>query len=231
MKKQIVTLAIATALLSGVVQANEAGDWVIRAGATNVDPDSGSSGVFVDALGGDTPLSLSVEDDTQLGLNFAYFFSPNWAIELLAATPFQHDVIINDPDGIAPGIFGVPVDGATLAEVKHLPPTLSVLYYFTTAGSFQPYVGLGLNYTTFFEEKFKSDPDALGFNDLELDDSWGYSAQIGLDFYFTDNWLVNASARYIDIETDADFNIGDIPGSSNVEIDPMVYSLMLGYKF
>ncbi|TKB46440.1 OmpW/AlkL family protein [Thalassotalea mangrovi] len=231
MKKQIVTMAVLTALLTPMVHANEAGDWVIRAGATNVDPDSGSSGVYVEALGGDTPLSVSVDDNTQLGLNFAYFFSPNWAFELLAATPFEHDVIINDPSGIAPGIFGVPVDGATLASVKHLPPTLSVLYYFSTAGSFQPYVGLGLNYTTFFEESFKSGPSSLGFNDLELDDSWGYSAQVGLDFYFSESWLINASARYIDIETDATFNIGEIAGSADVGVDPMVYSIMLGYKF
>ncbi len=38
--------------------------------------------------------------------------------------------------------------------------------------------------------------------------------------------------RYIDIDTEANFKIGDaIKGSADVAVDPMVYSVMLGYKF
>ena len=44
----------------------------------------------------------------------------------------------------------------------------------------------------------------------------------------SDKWLLNFSARYIDIETKATLG-GDSLGT--VEIDPWVYSLMVGYKF
>ncbi|NMP17866.1 OmpW family outer membrane protein [Thalassotalea sp. Y01] len=234
MKKKVISLALASLFLSSVATAAsyQAGDFVIRGGATMVDPDSGKAGVNVPALGGDTPLSVSVDDNTQLGLNFVYFFSSNWAVEVLAATPFKHDVNIHDPEGISEGLFGVNVDGTTLGEVSHLPPTVSAIYYFDTGSNFMPYIGAGLNYTVFFDEEFKSAPKSLGFNDLELDASFGWAVQVGADYQLSDKWHVNASVRYIDINTDADFKIGDdIKGSAEVDVDPMVYSLMLGYKF
>lgn len=236
MNKTILSLALLSIFTcSSAVASYEAGDFVIRGGATMVDPDSDKAGVYVEALGGDTPLSVSVDDNTQLGLNFVYFYDSNWAVEVLAATPFKHDVKIHDPDGIAEGVFEVPgldVDGLTLAEVTHLPPTISALYYFDTGTKFQPYVGAGINYTIFFDEEFKSAPKSLGFNDLELDGSFGYSLQVGADYEIDDTWHLNASARYIDINTEANFKIGDdIKGSADIDVDPMVYSIMLGYKF
>jgi outer membrane protein len=117
----------------------------------------------------------------------------------------------------------------------------------------QPYLGLGINYTVFFEEKFNpamtdtTSPviDHLGngaqgstdapidLADLKLKNSWGLSAQVGVDYHLDDNWLVNASARYIDIDTTATFTAvdGAVPGTVDVEIDPWVYTLSIGYKF
>ena len=240
MKKSLITLAVLSSLSFGALSAGyQAGDIVVRGGATLINPDSGKSGVSlygnvpnVGEVNGEVPLSLSVDDNTQLGLNFVYFLDSNWAVELLAATPYTHDVTIHDPTALTEVVFGANVDGATLAEVSHLPPTLSAIYYFDSASKFKPYVGVGLNYTIFFEEDFKSAPKSLGFNSLDLDSSFGLSAQIGADYELSDNWHINASVRYIDIDTDVDFKIGDsIKGSATVNVDPMVYSLMLGYKF
>ncbi|MDG1752702.1 MAG: OmpW family outer membrane protein [Thalassotalea sp.] len=233
MRKNILTvIALSTLSLSAVADNYQAGDIVVRGGITLVEPASDKAGVYVEALGGNTPLSISVEDNTQLGLNFVYFYDNNWAVEVLAATPFTHDVAIHDPQGISEGIFGTNVDGLTLGEVTHLPPTVSALYYFDTQSNFKPYVGLGVNYTIFFDESFKSAPKSLGFNKLELDGSFGFSAQLGADYQLNDKWHVNASVRYIDINTEANFMIGDaIKGSAEVDVDPMVYSVMLGYKF
>ncbi len=237
MKKTLLTIALLSSF-STVALANQAGDILIRGGATSVNPDSGQSVVALD--GAATPLSLSVDDNTQLGLNFVYFFDSNWAIELLAATPFTHDVTLHDPQGVTDSIYGIDLNGAKLAEVTHLPPTLSALYYFDTGTAFKPYVGVGVNYTIFFDEEFTATPKAAGFSNLELDGSWGYAVQVGADYEIDKNWSVNVSARYIDISTDATFDIENslgVPGglvgkgSSSVDVNPMVYSVMLGYKF
>lgn len=131
MKKSLLTLAILTSLSLNAISADyKAGEFVFLGGATMVIPESGMSGVYVEALGGDTALSTSVDDNTQLGLNFVYFYEHNWAVKVLAATPFMHDITIYDPQSISVGLFGIDVDGATLAEVTQLPPTVSILYYF-----------------------------------------------------------------------------------------------------
>ncbi|NMP30833.1 outer membrane beta-barrel protein [Thalassotalea sp. M1531] len=240
MKKSLITLAVLSSLSFGALaQGYQAGDFVVRGGATLIDPDSGKADVSlygnvpnVGEINGAVPLSVSVDDNTQLGLNFVYFFDSNWAVEVLAATPYTHDVTIHDSTGLTEVVFGANVDGATLAEVTHLPPTVSAIYYFDSSTAFKPYVGLGVNYTVFFDEEFKSAPKSLGFNDLEADGSFGLSPQIGFDYELTDKWHINASVRYIDIDTDVSFKIGDgIKGKAEVDVDPMVYSIMLGYKF
>lgn len=221
MKKLTLATAIATCLIaSPQLLANQAGDFLVRGGATMVDPDSGKSDVYLD--GANSGLEVSVDDNTQLGLNFVYFYTDNIAVELLAATPFTHDINIHIPEA-----------GSTkLAETSQLPPTLSALYYFNTQSSFKPYVGAGINYTIFFDESFQSDFKDAGFSDLELDDSFGYALQVGADYHIDDKWHINASARYISINTDANFKVAEtVDGKADVDIDPMVFSIMLGYKF
>jgi outer membrane protein len=218
MKKTLLTIALLSTFSTAAL-ANQAGDILIRGGATMVSPDSGQATILLS--GADSGLALSVGDDTQLGLNFVYFFDSNWAIELLAATPFDHDIELH-------------AAGATtlLADTKQLPPTLSALYYFNTGSAFKPYVGVGINYTVFFDNSFTATYSDAGFSDLELDNSFGYAVQIGADYEIDKNWSVNVSARYIDISTDASFAVGgDNIGSASVDVNPMVYSVMLGYKF
>lgn len=196
--------------------AYEKGDWLVRGGLTNVSPDDSSGNVFVD--GTDLGVGVNVDSNTQIGLNLAYFITNNVAIEVLAATPFSHDIGLNTV--------------GALGSTKHLPPTVSANYHFAEPSSvFQPYVGAGINYTVFFDEEFTAANAEAGFSDLDLDDSFGLSLQIGFDYMLTDNWLLNGSARWIDIDTDASFDLNGDAGSVSVEIDPMVYTLSLGYRF
>ncbi|PKI15721.1 OmpW/AlkL family protein [Colwellia sp. 12G3] len=221
MNKTLLTIALLSTIstISTAAVANQAGDILIRGGATMVSPDSGKSTVLLS--GEDSGLALSVGDNTQLGLNFVYFFDSNWAVELLAATPFDHEIKLHSGN-----------EATLLADTKQLPPTLSALYYFNTATNLRPYVGVGINYTVFFDNSFTGMYSDAGFSDLELDNSFGYAIQIGADYEINTNWSVNVSARYIDISTDASFAVGgDNIGSASVEVNPMVYSVMLGYKF
>lgn len=218
MKTTLLPLAlIAASSLTAPALAYEKGDIIVRVGVTQVSPDDSSSPVLV---GGDASVlntRLAVDSNAQLGLNVAYFFTDNINVELLAATPFKHDVNLT-------------ANNAKLAEVTHLPPTVTVNYFFAEPSAvFQPYAGVGLNYTIFFDEEFtQANQDALGVDDLELDASFGLSAQVGFDYMFSDNLGLNASVRYIDIETEATFNAGNV---ETVTIDPMVYTLSLAYKF
>ena len=142
MQKSLLSASlVALALAAPLAQAHTAGDIIVRAGAITVNPDADSSSVKVDRgplAGADLGGKATMSSDTQLGLNFAYMLTDNWGIELLAASPFEHDVKIK---GTALGAAN-----GKLGTLKHLPPTLSLVYYPLDAKSaFQPYVGAGIN--------------------------------------------------------------------------------------
>lgn len=228
MRKQhtiIKSTLLASILIAGCSWAHQPGDIIIRAGLTTVVANDESGHVNVNGVG-DVGMAVEVNNNTQLGLNFVYLFDSHYAIEVLAATPFSHDITLTNTSDNA-----LELGDAKLANTKQLPPTISVLYYFNSAGAVQPYIGAGLNYTVFFDEQFVSDREAQSFTELKLDDSFGVAVQAGFDYSINDNMLVNASLRYIDIDTEANFGVLDTTAKVSTEIDPWVFSLMLGYKF
>ena len=227
MRKSVFAASLlALAVAAPAAYAHQAGDIIVRAGAVTVQTKENTSSVKVDRganlnLGG----KATLDNDTQLGLNFAYMVTDHWGVELLAATPFKHDVAIK-------GTVGGAADGK-LGSLKHLPPTLSAVFYPLDAGNkFQPYAGLGLNYTWFFDEKVSSAAKAGGFNNFRVQNSWGWAAQLGADYMLTDNLMLNGQVRYIDIDTNAYVNVGNNARAKvKVNVEPLVYMVGLGYKF
>jgi outer membrane protein len=186
----------------------EAGDWLFRIGGSLVAPKSDN--LKIRALDN---TKVEVDDGYSLTFNGAYFLTNRWAIEVLAAAPFKHDI---------------DVGGDEIAETKHLPPTVSAQYHFIPNGKVRPYIGLGVNYTFLFEESID------GGAELELDNSVGLAAQVGIDFEVADNMFINVDVRYIDIESDAELKLPDGGGKldlGTVEIDPIVAGLHLGWRF
>ncbi|VVM79701.1 Outer membrane protein W [Pseudomonas fluorescens] len=232
MHKSLLSASLfALALAAPLAHAHEAGDIIVRAGAITVNPKADSSSVKVDQgplKGADLGGKATMSSDTQLGLNFAYMLNSHWGVELLAASPFEHDVKIK---GTALGAAN-----GKLGSLKHLPPTLSVVYYPLEAKSaFQPYVGAGINYTWIYDEHVSSEAQANGFSNFKAKNSWGMAFQVGADYMITDNIMLNAQVRYIDIDTQATVeNNAVAPGTRakvNVDVDPFIYMVGLGYKF
>lgn len=205
-----------TMLMSGVLgfalaapaMAVQQGDWIVRAGAANVMPDDSSGQVGAIAGSG-----VDVDDALGIFANVTYMIRNNIGLELLVATPFEHEIT---GTGSIAGL-------GKIAEVKHLPPTFSVQYHFAPTSNFRPYVGAGINYTTFFSEK------AVGgtVTSISLDDSWGLAVQAGFDVDMAQNLFFNADVRYINIETTATTNVGNV----DVDINPWVVSLGVGMRF
>ncbi|ABU74779.1 MAG: outer membrane protein OmpW [Pseudomonadota bacterium] len=213
MKKTISSLAVVAALVSPSVFAHSEGDFILRVGAASVVPNDSSDKI----LG--SQYELEVNSDTQLGLTFGYMFTDNISLEVLAATPFSHDISTD-------------LVGKDIGSTKHLPPTVMVQYYFGDSQSkFRPYVGAGLNYTIFFDEGFNSTGKGAGLSDLKLDDSFGLAANVGLDYMINDKWFLNASAWYANIETEATYKAGGAKQKTDVEINPWVFMISGGYKF
>jgi len=203
MKNILKTAAYATIALSmgfaNTALAYEPGDWLIRLGATMVDPKTDNHEI------------VSVDSATSATINFTYMMTDIWAVEVLAAVPFKHDLKL--------------VGGPEVGSTKQLPPTVSLQYHMMPTSQFQPYVGLGLNYTVFSDEKTSG---LLEGTSLSLGSSWGLGVQFGFDVLLGENVFLNVDARYINIESKAKLD-GDSIGT--VKIDPMVYGAHIGFRF
>ncbi|MEA2119910.1 OmpW/AlkL family protein [Halovibrio sp. HP20-50] len=195
------SIAAAAMMTSSQAFAYGAGDFFTRVGIAKVDPKSDNGEV----LGAD----VNVDAESNFAFTLGYRFHDKMGVELLAALPFKHDL---------------QVEGVTDGSTKHLPPTLTLQYYPLggTEARVQPYIGAGINYTRFSDEKTD-----IGAS-LELDDSWGAAGQVGVDLLIDDNWALNAAAWYIDIDSDAKVGGAD---AGTVEIDPVVVMAGLSYRF
>lgn len=227
--KYLLVAVTLLALGAAPALANEAGTLKFYMGAASVQPESKSLS-FYDPLD-EVTVGIEVDNASSMTIGVTYFMNQNWALDLLAALPFEHDV---------KAFASVPGEGegaARIGSVKHLPPTLSLQYYFTTEGGFDPYLGIGVNYTHFYDEKLISELVDEGIWDLCLDSSLGAAAQVGADWAIGDNWLLNFDVRFIDIEADATLegpalvDFGEELEIGTINVDPWVYSVNLGYLF
>jgi len=216
MMKRILFATIALTLLSAYAHAQtsiDKGDWLVRAGGTYIDPSSSGLSVSATLIDPESMQPITVDGkvtadgDASVTFNVTYMVTQHIGIELLAALPFQHDLKLND---------------VTIGSTRQLPPTLSVQWH-QPIGRIVPYVGLGLNWTEFYNERI------LGSSDiLSLSDSQGIAAQLGFDFVLGERWLINADLRYIDIDTEA--KIGGVE-IGNVKVDPWTAGLNIGFRF
>ncbi len=202
--KKITALTLATALATSAAPAlaQSQGDMTLGLGLAGVFPTSSASATTAGAI--------DVDENYRPTLTFEYFVADNIGLEVLAAWPFEHDFNLN---------------GAKVGKTKHLPPTISVNYHFTNKSAITPFVGLGVNYTTFWDE---TGTGALAGVPISLDDSWGLAVNAGLDYAISDKSAIRANLRWIDINTDATVNGAPI---GKVEIDPWVVNVAYVFKF
>jgi outer membrane protein len=206
MKAIIAATLAATALVSLPAMAEE-GPWLVRARIVNLSPADKSDAVASPAIPSN---QITVNSKTIPDVDFSYFFTPNFAAELLLTIPQKHDVKLA---------------GSNVGEVKHLPPTLLAQYHFNVTPDIKPYVGAGINLTIF--SGFSTPP--LQALNLSVDrTSVGGALQAGVDIKVAPNWYVNADVKYIKISTDLKSNGTKI---STLHIDPVIAGVGLGYRF
>ena len=209
----VATLAAAPlAVLADSAPGEQKGDWIVRAGFSQVNPKE--ENLQIPSLS----TFVVVDSDVSFTFDVTYMFHNNFGVELLAAWPFAHGIDAKFYNGT----------NTRIGDVEHLPPTVSLVWRpMGYEAALQPYVGVGVNYTMFSSENTRG---AFAGSSLKLDDSIGPAAVIGADWFPGEDrkWFVNANVRWINIESDAELD-GNKLGT--VEIDPMVYTFNIGRRF
>lgn len=194
-------------------EAVSKGDLLVRLRGVGVVPSESSK---VGIIGGDVTLSNAFIPE----LDFTYFFTDHIAAELILGTA-KHDV----------GVVNSAAGNVDLGSVWLLPPTLTAQYHFYTSDEkvFKPYVGAGLNYTLFYNEK---SGDVAG---ISYDNALGYAVQLGFDLMISDKFFINVDAKRLFLNTDVTVDASNLaPGLSipaEVDIDPWLLGFGIGMKF
>jgi outer membrane protein len=192
---------------------SESGNFMVRVQGTVVDPDS-SADVY---SGGTLVPSYDAEVSTEVipTLTLSYFFNKNLAIELFCCFAKMN----------AEGTKGA-INDVDLGDFWVFPPALTLQYHFDGMGALKPYVGAGVQYIHFFGE---GDSGLAGNPQIELDDAFGFTLQAGIDVSLGGGWYLNADIKKTWIDTDASWK--DTTVTADVDIDPWIYSVGLGYRF
>jgi outer membrane protein len=142
-------------------------------------------------------------------LSVDYYINKNWSIEAICCVVPEH-------------IQGIGSIKSTFAHTWAFPPSLLIDYHFTNFGAWQPYLGVGVNFTTywgtrvnnetfpvFFQPSGPLTPALAGlgiagvgaqFYSATVTPSWGVVGQAGLDYMFNEHWGLNLDVKYIMME-------------------------------
>jgi outer membrane immunogenic protein len=180
-------------------------------------------------------------------LDVAYYLTKNWAIEAICCVAPHH-------------IQGTGTIASDFARAWLFPPSIMAQYHFTNIGAFQPYLGVGVNFTTFWNTRVNNDtwsiPFAPGsplagaqgvlatFQYATVAPSWGPVGQIGFDYMLNDHWGLNVDFKYIGLHpmvhstvvsfapvAGAGLSAIFIPVKVSLPINPVVISAGLTYRF
>lgn len=195
--------AATLAVLSYDASAQQTGPWLVRARVEHLSPANKS-----DPIGGvGASDRLNVSEKTIPEFDISYFFTPNIALELVLTYPQRHRIRL---------------DGADVGTFKHVPPTLLAQYHFMPAAQFDPYLGVGINYTNI------SGVDLLGGAGSLEHSSVGLALQAGVDYRIDGHWSLNLDVKKVQIRSDVFASGAKI---SAVEVDPLMIGVGIGYRF
>ena len=214
-------LLMGALVLAGFAQPAhaEAGDVLVRLRGIMVAPNE-DSGSVLPAFPGE---EVSVDNNVMPEVDVTYMATDHIGFELIAATT-KHT---------ASGVSGTTGDVGKLASAWVLPPTLTLQYHPVANGPVRPYVGAGVNYTLFYSENASDGlVAAVGPTDVELDDSFGWALQAGVDIDLTERMFLNFDVKYIDIDTTATLRTTAAGTQAvDIDLDPLVVGVGVGTRF
>jgi len=198
---------VVTASLPCVASAQST-PWSVRIGALDLQPANKSDSIPALGVPAD---SIHINNKAFPELDVFYTFTPNIVAELVLTYPQRQEVTLS---------------GAGIGTFKHLPPSLVGQYHFLPGQQFDPYVGVGVNFTWITSVHL----NVPGVGPLDLTKtSFGAALDVGGDVNLTRQWFVNVDIKYI-TPLQSDLSAGGTKVST-VTVDPFLFSLGVGYRF
>ena len=219
MKTKLHYMMAALALAAGAAQAQQAGSWMARVGATRISPDVASGNLTVPSLPG---TQADIHSDTELSGGITYMVTDHWAVDFPLALPYTHEIVG----------AGAIAGAGKLGEVKALPVTLFAQYRFgAPTAKFRPYLGAGPTYAKFYRERSTGVLSALTAGSpttLSVESKLALSVQAGATMALNQRWFLDAMVAKTFLKNRTTLSTGQ---TLDIRSDPLTLALSVGYRF
>lgn len=222
MKFLLAGLLATPLLLGGVAQAQslfepqtdpnagkQAGSVMVRLRAIGVLPTNMSSST---SIGG----SVTATNQAAPELDLSYFFTDNFAVELIAAST-RHNIAAADT-----ALGHVDVGSAWV-----LPPTITAQWHFMPRAKLSPYVGAGVTIAFFYNTR-GNEPLVDKF---ALSTTAGPAIQAGVDYNIDGHWFANFDVKQMFFQTNASISTAVGHVGARTWLNPTVIGAGIGYRF
>ncbi|GAB1385456.1 outer membrane protein OmpW [Melaminivora sp.] len=224
MQQQILRASCALAWLAvcGLAQAQSAGSFTVRVGATHIAPQTRSDNLTAPSF---PNTKVDVGSASALTGGITYMLTDHWALDLPVGLPFKHAFY---GDGAIGGV-------GQLGQTKVVPATLFAQYRFGAANaSFRPYVGLGVTYSKFFKNRTTAALTGVtGGSPAQpttawIDNKFGLTPQIGMVWNFHERMFLDLAYYKSMLKTRSHLSSGQ---SIAMRLNPDVVAIGIGWRF
>jgi outer membrane protein len=174
--------------------------------------------------------NLNAENLETFYLGYIAHLPANFAVELALGWPPLSKV-----KGQGPAELGsVPYNGQVISSARWISPTLLFEYNFLDASSrWRPYIGVGVNYTTFYDRDSTAAGNAAsgGPTKLSLTASVGPAATAGVTYRISDRWAAHASYSFSQVKTNLTADTDGIIRTTRISFGPQALVVSVGYSF
>jgi outer membrane protein len=176
------------------------------------------------------------------GVNFRFkdVVTPYFAYVRRLNSHFSAELAIGVPPltktvGRGPAMLGsVPYNGQVITAARWFAPTLLLHYNFLDQSyRLRPYVGVGVNYTKFYDRRSTAAGNAAtgGPTSISLPTSVGPAATVGLSYRVSRHFSVYASYSVSQVNSRLTADTAGVIRTSHVEFGPRAAVLSAGYSF
>jgi outer membrane protein len=174
--------------------------------------------------------NINANNVETLYLAYVRRLSPHFDLELTAGYPPLQKTV-----GKGPATLGsVPYNGQVIATARWLAPSLLVEYkFFDENSKWRPYIGAGVNYTTFYDRDSTAQGNAAsgGPTKLSLTSSVGPVGTVGLAYNIVNHWNMYASYSISQVKTKLTADTAGVIRTTHISFGPQALVVSVGYSF